>query len=250
MPARTAGTASAQADPGEPDLRRARLFAVLGLGGAALAIVLVGALHLLPGTAQISPVQRTISEYALTDSGWAFNLGVIALAAGSLAVLAALVSAGRAARWSAGTLLGAVWAAALVAIVLFPKHNWSVGPSTNGHIHRVASIVAFLALPLAVLLLTRRRGTARGDHPRSATAAGWLAVLSLVWFSPLVGALMLAPVTGTPWYRAVPLGLVERGLVMSEVTAVLALGIWALTSTRRTAHHRPAATPVLPAPAA
>lgn len=249
MPASPAGTAARRGDPAAADLRRARLFAVLGIAGASLAIVLVGALHLLPGTAQISPVQRTISEYALTDSGWAFNLGVIALALGSLAVLAALVSAGRATRWSAGTLLGAVWAAALVAIVLFPKHNWSVGPSTNGHIHRVASIVAFLALPVAVMLLTRRRGTARRDHPRSATAAFWLAGCSLVWFSPLVGALLLSPVTGTPWYRAVPLGLVERGLVISEVLAVLALGIWALTSTKRTVHH-PVATPALTAPAA
>ena len=77
---------------------RARLLAAVGIGGAVLAAVVIGALHLLPGTADISPISRTISEYALTDSGWAFNLGVVALAIGSLAVFAALVSAGHAVR--------------------------------------------------------------------------------------------------------------------------------------------------------
>lgn len=218
----------------EPDLRRTRLLATGGIAGTLLAVVLVGALHLLPQTAGISPVQRTISEYALTDVGWVFNLAAVALALGSLAVLAALVSAGKTTATSAGTLLGVLWSAALVAVVLFPKHDWAVGPSTNGHIHRVASIVAFLSLPAAVMLLTRRRGADRRDHPRSARAAWWLAVLSLVWFSPLVGAMLLSPVTGVPWYRAVPIGLVERGLVLSEVLAVLALGIWSLSATRRT----------------
>jgi len=231
---------------------RARLLAAAGIGGALIAAAFVGALHLLPGTADISPIHRTISEYALTGSGWAFNLGVIALAFGSLAVFAALVSAGHADRWSMGSLLGVLWAAALLVIVLFPKHNWAVGPSTNGQIHRVASIVAFLCLPVAVMLLTRRRSgagsTSAQAHPVAARSAFWLAVLSLAWFSPLVGAMLLSPITQTPWYRAVPLGLIERGLVICEVLAVIALGIWALTSTRRNPAHPPA-NPARTAPA-
>ena len=228
-------------------LRRVRLLAAVGIGGAVLAAVVIGALHLLPGTADISPISRTISEYALTDSGWAFNLGVVALAIGSLAVFAALISAGHTVRWSIGSVLGVLWAAALLVIVLFPKHNWAIGPSTNGQIHRVASIVAFLCLPVAVMLLTRRHprtgSTGTRAHPRAARSAFWLAVLSLVWFSPLVGAMLLSPITQTPWYRAVPLGLVERGLVICEVLAVIALGLWALTSTKRT----PALPPASPA---
>lgn len=214
-------------------VRRTRLLAIVGIAGTCLAIVLVGALHLVPQTSGISPIDRTISEYALTEVGWAFNLAVVALALGSVAVVAALVDAGLTRAGSAGTLLGGLWAAALLVIVLFPKHNWAVGPSTNGHIHRVASIVAFLSLPVAVMLLTRRRGAARRDPPRSALAAFWLAVLSLVWFSPLVGAMLLSPVTGVPWYRAVPIGLIERGLVLSEVLAVLALGIWSMSATKQ-----------------
>ena len=244
-PAIDVATRSSATPSGAADRdRRARVLAIVGIAGAATAAVFVGALHLLPETASISPVSRTISEYALTDSGWAFNLGVVALALGSLAVFAALISAGHAVRWSVGSLLGALWAAALLVIVLFPKHNWAVGPSTNGQIHRVASIVAFLCLPVAVMLLTRRRSrtgtSARQAHPAAARSAFWLAVLSLAWFSPLVGAMLLSPITQTPWYRAVPLGLVERGLVICEVLAVVALAIWALTSRTRTPHPLPA----------
>ena len=76
--------------------------------------------------------------------------------------------------------------------MLFPKHNWAVGPSANGQIHRAASIVAFLCLPVAVLLLTRRRGVPRRDHPIAARFAWWLAVASLAWFAPIVGALALS----------------------------------------------------------
>ena len=245
--------AAASTDVPARRLRTARLRAAAGIVGALGAAVMGGALHVLPGTAEISPIRRTISEYALTDSGWAFNLGAVALAVGSLAVIAALVHVGHTERWSVGSLLGALWAIALLVIVLFPKHNWAVGPSTNGQIHRVASIVAFLCLPVAVMLLTRRRSPAadrrRRDHPVAARSAFWLAVLSLAWFSPLVGALALSPITQTPWYRAVPLGLIERGLVISEVLAIIALGVWALTSTRPTPSPRPA-SPARTAPAA
>jgi hypothetical protein len=193
----------------------------------------VGALHVLPATADISPVRRTISEYALTDTAWAFNVGAITLALGSLAILIGIIRAGLARPGSAGTLLSVAWALALLTVVVFPKNNWAVGPSASGQIHRVASLVAFLCLPVAVMLLTRRR---RGNADRTdgaSRAAFWLAAASLAWFAPLLVAWLLSPVTGTPWYRAVPLGLLERGLVLCEVTAVIVLGVWVLTATRR-----------------
>ncbi len=224
------------------DVRPARLLAYLGIGGALTAIILVGALHILPQTVGIDPVRRTISEYALSNIGWVFNVGVLALAVGSLAIIAALVLAGLARAGSLGAALGVVWAAALLVVMVFPKHNWAVGPSTNGQIHRIGSIVAFLALPAAVLLLTRRRRTTTGRQRQAGPArvACWLAVLSLAWFTPLLGALVLSPVTGTPWWQAIPLGLVERGLVISEVLAVIALGVWVLQETNRQAPHRQA----------
>ena len=237
---------------GHPLTTRPRTVQALALAGIAAvsgAALLIGALHLAPQTANISPLRRTISEYALTDAGWAFTLGALALAVGSLAVLAALVLSRAAAGRSAGVLLAAVWSAALVVIVLFPKHNWAIGPSTGGHIHRAASVVAFLCLPLAVILLTRGTGRSRPDGPPAARAAFWLAAASLVWFGPLVGALLIGPIVGTPWYQVIPLGLVERGLVTTEVLAVIALGVWALSASRRTRSRRPA-NPARTVPAA
>lgn len=225
----------------------ARRLATLGLFGPLLAATLVGALHVLPETATISPVRRTISEYGLTDTAWAFNVGVIALALGSLAILIAAATAGLARVGSAGFVLGGAWVAGLLAVVVFPKHDWAVGPSTAGHVHRVASLVAFVCLPLAVILLTRHRVAPTTD--RASRSAFWLAVASLSWLGVLVGAWLVSPVTGIPWYRALPIGLVERGLVLCEVAAVVAVGVWVLTATRPNPAVRPA-TRVRPAPAA
>ncbi|WP_395728502.1 DUF998 domain-containing protein [Nakamurella sp.] len=213
------------------DDRTAARLAALGLIGPVVAATLVGALHVLPETAGISPVNRTISEYGLSDEAWAFNSGVVALALGSLAILVAAVAAGAARASSIGFGLGVAWVVALLVVVVFPKHNWAVGPSTNGQIHRVASLVAFICLPLAILLLTRRRAAGSSAAPRWAF---WSSVASLAWFGTLIGAWALSPITGVPWYRALPIGLVERGLVLCEVAAVVALGVWVITVTRRT----------------
>jgi len=122
-----------------------RASVAIGLVGTALAVVLVGSLHVLYA-GDVDPVRRTISEYALRDLGWMFDTGVLALAAGSVAVLIALVRAGLV-RWPSFAAAGMlVSAAGMVAVVVFEKTNWAVGPSVGGVIHRYASLAAFLAL--------------------------------------------------------------------------------------------------------
>ena len=146
---------------------------------------------------------------------------------------------------SLGFVLGLAWVVALLTLVVFPKHNWAVGPSTTGHVHRVASLVAFVCLPLAVILLNRRRGATVTNNVASRSAF-WLTGAALGWFGTLVGAWLISPITGLPWYRALPIGLVERGLVLGEVAAVVAVDVWVLTSTtpspalRRAIRGRPA----------
>ena len=213
------------------DAATARALAMLGLAALGGAAILIGVLHLLPLTAGISSVRQTISEYALTEVGWMFNAAVIATAASSGAVFFALLLTRQATWRSIGLLFGGLWVAGLLVIVAFPKHNWAIGPSMDGQVHRIASVVAFLSLPIGVMLLTRRRAGTAGR--RSARATFWPGAASLAWFSPLIVAMLMAPRTGTPWFRAIPLGLIERGLVITEVSAVVALALWVLAATSR-----------------
>ena len=196
-----------------------------------LGVVLVGMLHVVPPSANLSPVRRTISEYALLRNGWVFDTAVLALAAGAAATLVALVGARLLAIWSAASGALLVGAAGLAGVVVFPKHNWAVGPSMHGDIHRVASLVAFVSLPLAAILL----GRAWRRHPSWRRHAFWalsLGVLTLLCFAPIVIAILTEPITGVPWWRALPLGAVERLLGSAVVATVLALAWWAARANR------------------
>ena len=203
-----------------------RATAAAGLVGVALAVVFVGLLH-VRYAGDVDPVRRTISEYALRDLGWMFDTGVLALAAGSVAVLIALVRAGLV-RWPSFAAVGMlVWAAGMVAVVVFEKTNWAVGPSVGGVIHRYASLVAFLVLPVATLAATRGRdGVA---WPR------WLAAAALAWLGAILSGVVLRPISGVPWWQFLPLGIMERGLAVTEVAIVVALAIWAGSRSARVA---------------
>lgn len=193
----------------------------IGLVVTATAGTLVGLLHLIPPTSAVSPVRRTISEYQLTDLAWVFNLGVIGVALGSAAVFtaAALTRSPRRVALAWGVALGALWVIGMLLIALFTKTDWSVGPSSTGTIHRWASIVAFLSVPVAVPLLVR----ATGPTTASGRAAALLAALSPLWLLWIVVAMLMGG-TGR-WWSVVPLGLVERGLAVTEVLSVVFLAV-------------------------
>ena len=195
-----------------------RLLAALGLAGAAVAVVTIGALHLL-AAATVDPVRRTISEYAVGADGWLFDVGVLALAAGAAAVLVALLRTGRVRPLSPATVLYGIGVVGLVLVVAFEKTNWAVGPSLSGYIHRYSSLLVFVALPLAVLLLGR------------ALQARWATVLgaaTLAWMAAILAGIPLGPMLGLPWWQVWPLGLMERGLALTMVAGVVALGVWAM----------------------
>ena len=207
----------------------ARLSGGAALVGIALTVLIFGALHLLPPTRDISPVHRTISEYALTDSAWAFNLAVILLAFSSVAAFAGLVLVRRVSALSAATVFATFWIAGLLTLVSFPKHNWALGSIGNtGQIHRLASLVAFVALPIAVMAAARRRQD-RASRP-AARWAFWLGAASLLWFLPMLWAIATAP---TAWWEAIPLGLIERGLALTEVLALVTLAVLVRTAARQ-----------------
>lgn len=184
--------------------------------------VLMLVLHVIPPTDEISPVRRTLSQYALTSNKWLFDVAVLLVALGSSLAFAAAVAAGRLAFYAGPVLLGVLWVASLLAIVVFTKTNWAVGPSVGGVIHRYASAVGFVALPLAVITMARR---VLPDQPGWRLAARGFGVVSLGWFGLIVvGVIRMAAGYG-PWWLFVPLGLTERVIALSAVAAVLTLAL-------------------------
>jgi hypothetical protein len=167
----------------------------------------------------------------LLETGWIFDTAVLALAASTAAVLVALIRTGLLPARSAASAALLLASAGFAGVVVFPKHDWSVGPSLHGDIHRVAGVVAFVSLPLAAILLARGwLGQPGSRAPAYLTLA--LGLLCLLSFAPIAGAYLLQPVTGVPWWRAVPLGAVERVLGLVEVATVITLAWWAMQ------HHR------------
>ena len=194
----------------------------IGVFGAATAMVAVLGLDATIGGQQSRRGElraATISEYVYTAGSWAFVAAVLMLVGGSAALLYGLIRAGRMRPLSAGSVLLTLWVVGLVAVVAFPKHNFVTGPSVSGTVHRYATLIAFVALPLAVLVIARGRAGA-------ARAARWLAIIGIGWLTVLFGAIAVGIVTGQRWWTLIPLGLVERGIAGFEVAALIALGLW------------------------
>lgn len=216
----------------EPPVVRAvsgTLPAWAGLAAVTAGVAMIGWLHLVPPSSELDPARRTISQYALLVNGWVFDVAVLLIAAGSLSVLAALLGARLLDRRPAAVVALLLWCVSLVAVVYFEKHNWAVGPSADGEIHRIASVVAFVSLPVAGLLVARGR-LRDTESRRYAAATAATAVAALLCFVPIVVAYLAEPWTGVAWWRAIPLGGVERALGLSEVATVLSLGWWAARS--------------------
>ncbi|MEU4508005.1 DUF998 domain-containing protein [Nonomuraea wenchangensis] len=196
-----------------------------GLGAAGAGVALILGLE-LTSLDEINPIRRTISEHGLGPGGWVFGLAVGLLAAGSAAIAVSL--ARRRLAGIVGTIALMGWSVGLFLTAWFEKHDWSVGPSMSGSIHRVGSFVAFLCLPLAAVVIARPRSRAwRGERSRATPVAFWLGVCSALWVAGIGTMIFIGAQDGLPWYRVMPLGLVERGLAVTEVAALLALGVWA-----------------------
>lgn len=203
--------------------------AVASLVLLVLGAVLMLALHVVPPTNEISPVRRTISEYALGPNKWVFDLSLVLIAVGSALGFVALVRRGTVRPLSAGVVFGALWTVSLLVIVTFTKTDWTVGPSIGGTVHRWASVVAFVSLPLAVLVVARR---VFPDAPSWRWLVRGFGAISLCWFGLiLVGVVRMAAGYG-PWWRFVPLGLVERMMAASAVAAMVTVVLGVLVASK------------------
>jgi len=199
-------------------MSHARAAALASFAALLLGVVLMLALHVVPPTSEISPVRRTLSQYALGPGKWVFDLSLLLIALGSALGFYGLVRRRAIRPLSAGVVLGTLWVVSLLVIVYYTKTDWTVGPSIGGTIHRYASVVAFVSLPLAVLLVARTVfPAARGWR----LAAQGLGAVSLGFFGLIVIGVIRMAGGGGPWWRFVPLGLVERAIAFTAVSAIM-----------------------------
>ncbi|GAB3462275.1 DUF998 domain-containing protein [Actinophytocola sediminis] len=203
----------------------ARAACAASLAALLAGVALMLSLHVIPPTSQIDPVRRTLSQYALGEGKWAFDVSVLLIALGSALGFYALIRNRVVAPRSAGVVLGSLWIVSLLAVVYFTKTDWSVGPSIGGTIHRYASVVAFVSLPLAVLVIAR---AAFPDRLGWRLAAQGFGVLALGFFSLIVIGVIRMGAGGGPWWLFVPLGLVERAIAFSAVAAIVVVVLGSL----------------------
>ncbi|MEV6690068.1 DUF998 domain-containing protein [Micromonospora sp. NPDC051196] len=195
-----------------PGIRNNGAPALIGIALAALLAV-IG--HL--GVRDLDPVSLTVSDYAVSDSGGAIHLAMLTLAVASALLVPALrrlgVPGARTGRLGAAQLLLAVWAGGLLLAGLVPTNPPGTEMGTAAYVHRYASVVAFLALPVVGWLLA-------AQLPTGARTRHWLRILT-------VASLLLAAAqiwSAYPGDRAF-YGLIERALILSEVTLLALLAI-------------------------
>ncbi|HEY0579035.1 MAG TPA: DUF998 domain-containing protein [Pseudonocardia sp.] len=209
--------------------RAAAALPTAGLSLLSVGSLLILLLHVLPPSNRVDPMTRTISQYALESNGWMFDVGVLALAVGSMAVLAGLVRAGVVRAVSGTSLFITFWSASLTVLVIFEKYDFQNGQHTgaSGMIHRMASLVAFLSLPLAVLLASRGAARRNPGWRRPAAWTRWAGIVSCACLSLLIYAIVRGFVADVSWWRVFPLGALERLIALSDILAVSVLGVWA-----------------------
>ena len=198
------------------------LLAAVGAAAAVAGAGLVVALHVLEPAEDV--VHSMISDLVFGPNPWLFDLAVLLVMAGSLAVRAALARAGL--LTGAGGLMAA-FAAAMTMIAAFPTCHCQVQVTTAGVVHAAASLVAFTSLPLAALRLaaqhevTWRRIAAWARH----TARACLCCLAPMGLA-VVPIVLSVPV---PF----PFGLIQRMTGLLAVALLLLLAGWAWSAAIR-----------------
>lgn len=196
----------------------------LAIVGIGLAVAISIDLHLRL-SAQVSPIWQTLSEYVYGKLGHSsaaplFSAMCLALSLGSVALLAGIAKAHRPGTGVVCVLLG-VWCAGLLVCGLVRVDPDGQARSLSGQVHNIAALTAFVALPAAALILTRRGRERCPWEPRRTTIRR-LAVASFVSVAVVLGGFVLTLVVG-PQHQEVTLGLFERLLFTVDVALLLSM---------------------------
>ncbi|WP_433536998.1 DUF998 domain-containing protein [Micromonospora sp. CA-249363] len=188
---------------------------LLALGGIAVAAILTVIGHLEVND-DLNPWALTISDFAVSDRGGVIDVAMVVLALATAALMYGLRRPGTPLGRAVDLLLGA-WVVGLLLAAVVPTNEPGTAMHTSAYVHRYASVVAFLALPIGGWLLARRP-----DLTPVARTLRLLVVLSLGLAAGMVWS-------AYPGDRLL-IGLAERLLILTEV-AVLATV--AVTQARR-----------------
>jgi hypothetical protein len=194
----------------------------LAVAGPTLTLVVMAFLHVAFAGA-VSPTHGLISDYAwLAGAGPLFTLGVLSLAAGSIAVAYGLAQVERSRSAAARALLMAA-SAALVLTALFPTDRTPGMSSLGGDIHRWSVAVVFTGLPGAGWILARRTRDVAGWRraTRRIQLISTVSVLTLIAYLLSHPSSPVAQLVGGPGFY----GLLERLLVLVETVLVLAMAV-------------------------
>ncbi|WP_206784093.1 DUF998 domain-containing protein [Amycolatopsis sp. MtRt-6] len=187
----------------------------IALGGIGLAVTISIDLHLrLSG--QVSPIWQTLSEYVYGKLGTAsaaplFSVMCLALSLGSVALLAGIAKAHRPGTTAVCVLLG-VWSAGLFVCGLVPVDPDGQARSLAGQVHNIAALTAFVALPAAAFVLTKKGRERCPWEPRRTTIRR-LAAASFVSVGVVLGGFVFT----------LTLGLFERLLFTVDVALLLTM---------------------------
>ena len=173
-----------------------RVPALAGLAGCALTAVLAAVGQIDPDP-QLDHASLTVSDFAVHDRGGVTDAAMVVFGLSAWCLVPLL-------RQRAPQILLTLFGTAMVVAAVAPT---DLGPLTpTGYLHRYASMLAFVALPVAAVL---QRPRTRGVR--------WTATAAAVF-----AGLMLASATlGDRWL----IGAVERYLLITEVL-LLSLLCW------------------------
>ncbi|MET8230026.1 DUF998 domain-containing protein [Micromonospora sp. NPDC005298] len=183
---------------------------LLALGGIAVAALLTVIGHLEVND-DLNPWALTISDFAVSDRGGVIDVAMVVLALATVTLMYGLRRTGPPPDRAVELLLGA-WVAGLAVAAVVPTNEPGTAMTTAAYLHRYASVVAFLSLPVGGWLLARR--------DQLTPAARWLrglAVASLV----LAAAMVWSAYPG----ERVLIGLAERLLILTEVGVLTAVAL-------------------------
>ena len=145
---------SIDSEPSTTSRPRARLAALLAVGGVMAFAVLVLALHVLKP--EFAPSWRFLSEYSIGRHGWVMMLAFFCWAISAIALAVALRREVASTGGRIGVYLLSIVGLSLIAAGLFAQDPVTAQRdelTTHGTLHAIASMIGIPGIPIAALLI-------------------------------------------------------------------------------------------------